>query len=189
MRLFFVLWPPAEVAAALATTAQSLAKTAGGRPTRKETLHLTLAFLGDVDEAKQALLMQAASAIHVAPFTLSLDQVGYWPHNNIAWAGCSSNQQGLLDLANELRQSLAAFGFHAHDAGQDFIPHVTLVRDVPVGMLHCGSTMERVRWPISGFVLVRSRLSAAGPAYETLSAFSAVTDSGRLSVNADSVVR
>ena len=38
MRLFFALWPPEHVAAALAAEADALARKFGGKPTRQETV-------------------------------------------------------------------------------------------------------------------------------------------------------
>ena len=60
MRLFFALWPPLEVAEQLAGVARAVAQQFGGKPTRQETLHLTLAFLGEVPDDRMSLLMQTA---------------------------------------------------------------------------------------------------------------------------------
>lgn len=45
MRLFFALWPSPDAAERLASIAAETAARAGGRPTRQETLHLTMALL------------------------------------------------------------------------------------------------------------------------------------------------
>ena len=52
MRLFFALWPPEDLSRALADGAEALARRFGGKPARRETIHLTLAFLGEVDAAR-----------------------------------------------------------------------------------------------------------------------------------------
>jgi len=50
MRLFFALWPPTAAAEQLTDIANSISKQLGGKPTRQDTVHLTLAFLADVPE-------------------------------------------------------------------------------------------------------------------------------------------
>lgn len=52
MRLFFALWPSPAAAERLASAATDAAARLGGRPTRLETLHLTLAFLGEVADER-----------------------------------------------------------------------------------------------------------------------------------------
>jgi len=172
MRLFFALWPPLEIAEPLAAIARSVAKQFGGVPMRQETIHLTLAFLGEVEDARLDLLMQTTSAVRANPFTLHLDRLGYWKHNRLLWAGCSSSPEGLLHLASDLRQSLAAQGLYVEDAKKDFIPHVTLIRKTPEVAIQKPPEFDRVCWPCSRFVLVRSLLSSAGPSYEIASEFS-----------------
>ena len=48
MRLFFALWPDEGVRAELARWTRALHAACGGRTTRADKLHLTLAFLGEV---------------------------------------------------------------------------------------------------------------------------------------------
>ena len=172
MRLFLALWPPIEAAVQLAEIARTNAERFGGRPTRQETIHLTLSFLGDVPEAKVPLLVQIMSRIRTAPFDLDFDRIGYWHHNHLLWVGSTSASAALGELISQLRAALAEAGFTIDDAKRGFTPHLTLLRKVP----ESGSpfelpTMPMISWHCSSFALVRSETSEAGSAYETISNF------------------
>src|SRR5690606_10650260 len=49
-RVFYALWPDEETRASLARATRHAVRRCGGRPIRRENLHITLAFLGSVDE-------------------------------------------------------------------------------------------------------------------------------------------
>jgi 2'-5' RNA ligase len=171
-RVFFGLWPPAPLAGHLAGLAEQWAAAAGGRATRRNTIHLTLAFLGNVPVGRLAELQAVAAGVCSEPCELVLDTAGIWHRKRIAWAGCTKVPPALAALAAGLAGRLSAAGFPLADAGRPFVPHVTLVRRVrdtaaappPLGPL---------RWYCDRFVLVRSRLSPDGADYEHLAGFSA----------------
>jgi 2'-5' RNA ligase len=170
-RVFFALWPPPEIARQLSAVADSFAKAAGGRATRQETVHLTLAFIGDVPLDRLPDLERAARGVRTEAFDLTLDQLGLWRHNRIFWAGCRFVPPALVELAGALGAALQAAGFDVADAHRNFTPHVTLVRKVKgLGApLPPGQTLP---WQCRKFVLVRSQLSASGASYQTLAEFS-----------------
>ena len=162
MRLFFALWPPEHVAAALAAEADALARKFGGKPTRQETIHLTLAFLGEVDTAQLPLVQQAASAVCAEPFALSVDRLGGWRHNRLLWAGCHSPAPGLQVLAEGLRKQLRALSI-GYDDKQGFTPHLTLVRKLPDARIIAGlPAIEPMTWPCAAFVLAGSQQGSGG---------------------------
>ncbi len=168
-RVFFALWPPDEIAGRLAAVAVDYSQAAGGRPTRRETIHLTLAFLGDIAVERLPELQRLAGEVDGAAFDLTLDRFGIWQHNRVLWAGCATPPL-LLDLAGNLKRRLLEADFAVADAKRPFVPHVTLVRklarfDVALPVA------EALNWPCREFVMVRSRLSAAGSDYELLARF------------------
>ncbi len=70
-RLFLALWPTAAMQSELADAARAVMESArGGREIPRESLHLTLAFLGSVPEASLPTLRELASA---APWKLAAD--------------------------------------------------------------------------------------------------------------------
>jgi 2'-5' RNA ligase len=160
-RLFFALWPDDATRAALADWGRRIHRVTGGRPTRAETIHQTLVFLGDCEPARLADAAAAAGRVHPRRFELLLDQAGLWNHNRIAWAGASAVPPELDALVADLRAALAEARF-AFDR-KPFVPHITLVRKTRQG--GALPAREPIRWPVDGFVLVRSELRADGSNY------------------------
>lgn len=158
-RLFFALWPSPALARELHTLARHATKAHGGRVMRLDTLHLTLAFLGNTPDSRiEAIAARGADCARACqPFTLTLDELGYWPRKHIVWAGPRIVPSPLVQLAGALSSRLG-------DAVQDrrFNPHVTLVRragaapDLPPPAL-C--------WNVDALCLVRSATEAAGARY------------------------
>ena len=133
---------------------------------RRDTLHITLAFLGGVEESRLAGLVEGLGGVSGEPFTLRLDQLAHWRHNHIVWAGCAERPAALDALVGALRQRLAGLGFAVDDT--PFVPHVTLLRKVP--RAEPLPAMGAIVWPVSGWVLMESRLSEAGASYRRLAA-------------------
>jgi len=169
VRLFLALWPDDAVRAGLARWSRELHALCGGRPTRSENLHVTLAFLVGVEDARVAEVERAASEVVPKAVSLVLDQPGYWKHNRIAWAGASIAPPELETLVAELRGTLvkSQIGFDA----KSFVSHVTLLRDArePKGM----PGLDPIPWKIDGFALVRSVTLPRGSRYEVLRSWSA----------------
>lgn len=172
MRLFFALWPLESAAQALARKADMLAQHYGGKAMRRETIHLTLAFLGEVDEALLPAAIQAAQAVSGESFELTIDRLGYWRHNRLLWVGCASQPTELHTLVGALREQLRAVSICC-DEKQRFTPHLTLVRKVPDlrGAVDLPA-IRAITWPCSSFVLVRSKLTSAGSDYSAVAEFS-----------------
>lgn len=159
-RLFFAVWPDAPAAQALHETAREAQRTCGGRLMRRETLHLTLAFLGEIPAARLVDATAVAADIRFDAFTLTLDRLDYWKHNRILWAGGESAP--LAALANRLGDGLRAAGFRLE--ARPFVAHLTLLRDA-----RCESVpplAASIAWPVSEFTLVESVLTDKGSRYE-----------------------
>jgi 2'-5' RNA ligase len=167
MRLFFALWPDAATRAALAAWQPALQQTCGGRAVHAEGLHVTLAFLGEVEAGRLEALQLAAQEVSAAPFAVTLDRAQYWAHNHIVHAAAAQEPAALLQLAHDLQQNLLRHEFRL-DA-RNFQTHVTLLRKAA-----CRSALPALpplRWQLHDFVLVRSVLDAHGSRYEVLARF------------------
>ena len=153
--------------ARLAQWSHELQLACGGRPTRAENLHLTLAFLGSVDPGRVADAERAAGEVVPRAASLVLDRPGFWKHNRIAWAGASSVPGELDAMVGELRQALRRS--RVDFDSKAFVSHVTLLRDArePRAM----PELEPIRWDCDGFVLARSVTQPGGSRYEVLSAW------------------
>jgi 2'-5' RNA ligase len=164
MRLFFALWPDSEVRARLARWSRELQAVCGGRPTRPGNLHLTLAFLGSVEDARAVEVEKAAGVVPPRAASLVLDTPGYWKHNRIAWAGASKVPGELEAMAAELRGALKRS--RVDFDSKAFVSHVTLLRDAqaPGAM----PVLEPISWNVEGFALLRSQPRPGGVRYEVV---------------------
>ncbi len=168
LRLFFALWPQEEVRKQLTRLARKIADQHGGRCVRSENLHLTLAFIGQVDSSIVPILRQAGSAVHRTSFNLLLDKLHYWGKDGIISAGISQNCSELAALVQDLREKFAAAGIR-YDTVK-FVPHVTLVRNAKrePEQKHFPETIPPVAWTAARWSLVQSRLTPHGPVYQSL---------------------
>jgi 2'-5' RNA ligase len=166
-RLFFALWPDAAAAGKLHEAAKAARAACGGRLMRRETLHVTLAFLGAVAGARvaEAEAAAAAAAAAGATFALDIDRLAYWRHNRILWAGCTAPPAALLRLADGLGQGLREAGFRL-DA-RPFAVHATLLRNADCPAV-APALPETIRWQAADFVLVESHPAPEGSRYEPL---------------------
>ena len=141
-----------------------MSRDAGGRATAEETIHLTLAFLGDADPGKAAA---AARLVSGPSFELPIDAAKYWKHNKIVWVGPAKMPSPLQDLVQDLHGRLRADGFALED--RPFAAHVTLVRRA--GIPDALPPLPSVTWPAAEFVLVRSSTVGTGSRYAVVERF------------------
>ncbi len=167
MRLFFAVWPPAAAAAALHAWAEKAARAAGGRVTRADSIHLTVAFLGEVSEDAVIRAIQAGRRANAPSHFIPIETARYWPRNRIVWAGPQETPRPLRALFEGLKGNLLETGFELEP--RPFSSHVTLIRraraprELP--------PLPRVEWPVRELLLVRSALSAQGSRYEVVERF------------------
>ena len=136
MRLFIAIQLNDEMKDALVRIQNAMKRNGvRGNFTRRENLHLTLAFIGDFDDVE--LVKEAVESIEVRPFRIKLSGIG--AYGDLWWAGLENNPP-LLAVSRRLRRALS-------DAGvpfdrKKFSPHITLMRraagtakDIPAGEL------------------------------------------------------
>ena len=163
-RVFYELWPDRRTHSALADAAGRLHRVVSGRPTRDDSIHLTLAFIGNVEGARLTELLQPPARLTVPRFTLTLDRWGCWPRNGIAWVAPSRVPDPLRELAAGMEAWLRDSGFEMDT--RPFSPHVTLVRKARCAPLP--DSAPSIAWQVEDFVLVRSTLGPDGSRYEII---------------------
>ena len=166
-RLFFALWPPAELSRELYQLAGEALREGAGRRVAPENIHLTLAFLGSVDALFRDCAEQGAAMVRAAPFTLKLEEMGYWPKSGILWVGPRQIPEPLLRLVRDMNVGLAGCGYEAEN--RPYAAHLTLARKArPRRDFH---SIESRVWEITQFHLVQSHTHAEGVHYEILSSW------------------
>ena len=173
MRAFVALELPIEFEDSLAAIARQLGRCVPGRFMDRQTYHVTLAFLGEVDDA-QAL--RAADAVQracaeAAPVPLTSDGLGKFgkPADATLWLGLRP-APALLGLARRVREELDAAGV-AYDE-KPFKAHVTLARRARVSGKQALPALE---FPAPAWAprvtLFKSMLDSEGATYKALHSF------------------
>jgi RNA 2',3'-cyclic 3'-phosphodiesterase len=158
----------------------------GERWVRRELQHITVKFIGALDdaslpEAKEELGRIAAG---FEPFELRLDGVRAVPsarRASMLWAELGGDVEASTELAGHIDATLAE-RFDVEAAGKPHRPHVTLVRArrprrAPQEALQAGSAMleagkeEERAVSVPSVTLYASTLSQHGPTYEVLAGF------------------
>ena len=145
--------------------AEAYAPDCHGRVTSFGNLHLTLFFLGNVAADRMSTLIELAAQLSRADFDLEFGVTGYWRHNRIVWAAPHSAPEALRGLVHELEQGLwrADFSFDRQSRGNNYVPHVTLLRNArPPSALAAVS----FHWHVNDFALIESVRGANGPTYQ-----------------------
>lgn len=166
LRLFFALWPDEQTQQAMAD-ALKLLKHPRGRAVAQDRYHITLAFLGDVEEERLSCLCDRASRLAFSPCTLELDQFGLFRRSGILWLGCTDTPQSLQDFRRQLEQALEPCGYRPER--RPFRPHITLYRHFS-GRLDARE-IEPISWRIEDFRLILSEPVNGGVTYQSLAVF------------------
>lgn len=161
-RLFFALWPDDSVRHALLHW-QTQNLPGDVRWQHRADLHLTLSFLGQVEEQRIAGLRDVGAAQCSAAFTLQIDEIGYWPRPQVLWAGPRVPGEQLVELHARLVSDLEALGFAREE--RPFRPHITLARKVRERPI--SAVLAPLQWEVRELALVESRAGAA-PHYRLL---------------------
>lgn len=169
--MFFALWPDEAVVRSLHALSRRVHQSRHGRRTRRETLHLTVAFVGEVPRARLDALIGVGDRVFrssFAPFQLLLERIATWRHNHITFIEPLQLPDTLRVFVDTLRAELERAGFATEK--RHFAAHVTLLRKSDTGT---GPEMiaPPIAWPVSGFVLVESQLGREGARYRPLRAW------------------
>lgn len=100
----------------------------GARAVPTEQLHLTLKFLGDIEESMLPDIRNALSEVSAPPLTINLQGVGHFPprgNPRVLWCGISPALE-TIQLRNGIEKALADIGIPRER--RKFSPHVTLAR-------------------------------------------------------------
>ncbi len=138
-----------------------------------ERYHLTVAFLGMVDEVRlDEIAARVRSAVAAAtPFDLPLDAVGAFPdaeHVRVAWVGARDAQPAFAALCTGVREALHPLGFTFED---DAVPHVTLARADGSPRLPSVAAPRGLVLKTASLALFRSSSEAGGTRHVALNRF------------------
>ena len=182
-RLFVALPVPEEVKRRVVEARNELRAAlppAAASWTRPENMHLTLRFLGNVEESKIELLKtsltHALSGFGSIP--LISERLGCFPdarHPRVVWAWVHDDAERLTQLHSRVAQASAAFT--REPAESRFVGHITLARVRPIkrpqaesiaSFVHDGVRRKFGQWTADHAELIRSELLPEGSRYTTI---------------------
>ncbi len=164
-RLFFALWPEESVRKALVAAMEPMKPKLAAQWIRPANLHITLAFLGDVEAERVGAAYAAADAVSSSGFELSLDTLAHWRKPQILCLSPSAPVPILERFTAELAGQLQTAGFTLDK--RPYRPHLTLARKA--ASLPADAHLERpIPWKSNAFVLVESSQDSRGSCYSIL---------------------
>lgn len=133
MRTFIAIELTDELKEYIADKQQVIKKhSIKGNFSHKENFHLTLRFIGEINDNEIDKLKNAIdrTAEKNREFNLELGSLGYFPRKNkkIIWIGISRGREKLKSLFGDLEENLAKQGFQKED--RELRPHITIGREV-----------------------------------------------------------
>lgn len=143
-----------------------------------ENLHVTLKFLGSVEEERVGAVGRALAAVTAAArsFDLAIAGLSAFPtatRPRVVWAGVGAGGEQLAALAAAVEGALAALGFPPED--RPYVGHVTLGRmrqprrdPILARALAVGAEQPFGRTSVDRLTLMRSDLSPRGARYTPL---------------------
>jgi len=143
-----------------------------------DNLHLTLKFLGNIEESQVEPLKAAlaSAAQRVSPFTIQVEGIGAFPKTTsprVVWVGISQGEEALIQLAQAVEEACVGLSFPKEE--RPFRGHLTigrvrsrerlagLIRELQVEEFKASTTASTTQ-----VVLFQSVLSPKGPIYTPL---------------------
>jgi 2'-5' RNA ligase len=159
MRVFVAVWPSDDVVEAIAGLRRPV--TPGVGWTTRDHWHVTLRFLGEVADVDPVAAALAGASLPAATAELGPDVQRFTP------AVAAVPVAGLDALAGAVDDALGA-------PDRAFRGHLTVARARRQGRIPPAATGAPIQaaWPVTEIALVRSRLGADGPRYDTLTTVS-----------------
>ena len=166
-RLFTGVEIPSDVGQALATLRGGLP---GARWIDPENYHLTLRFIGDVDDTTAHEVASMLGRVKRGPFELHMEGlISFGGRKPRAVVASVAPERALLDMQSEHERLMQRIGLEPE--GRKYTPHVTLARlresssEQVAEYLSARGYFRTSRFRVSRFVLFSSRASTGGGPY------------------------
>jgi len=142
----------------------------------KNSIHLTLKFLGEVQSSKLEEIKNNLKKITFKPFSVVLDNIGFFPSESnirVIWIGLKPEDH-VIELQKNIDDNLKSF----FKKEKDFKPHLTLARvkyienktDFIAKLKNL--QVKKLSFGVRSFFLIESELTPERPIYNTLETYS-----------------
>lgn len=163
-RLFFAIVPDRAQQTTLFKLAKKIQSATSEKITPANMLHITLRYIGPVDEAIKNCLIKKADLIEAEEFTVSLSKTGYWKKPQVTWLGPDKPDKYLLKLVEDIENICQQCGIESEN--RPYIPHLTLLRR---SHKHLSCSLDQsIEWRVKKFVLIESVSTNKGVSYNVI---------------------
>lgn len=179
LRVFIAVDPGKSIRSRCVSLQETLARTSTKvRWVKPESIHVTLLFLGEVDERQLVPVCQSVAQTCAAhdDFVMAVDGVGCFPNRrrpHTIWVGIGAGTQNLVALHDALEPPLMELGYRRED--RQYTPHLTLGRvQGPSTPQLTEALTKQLAWhggeiAIEEVLIMSSELRADGPIYSVIS--------------------
>lgn len=165
MRVFIAVELPEEIKEELNKLVGSLKRSISDvKWVEKENFHITIRFIGEVEEDKVLKLEKILDDIgsKFSPFKVEIRDIGNFPH--VLWVGIEEGSDILRNIAYAIEGSLMREGFQPAD--KLFSPHITLGRvKRSIKKFSVNKEFGPYSFVVDSITLMESRLFSTGPVY------------------------
>lgn len=170
MRTFIALELPSDFALGVAEVQTQLATCMEGRYVSPRSLHLTLAYLGELESSSQVSAARKAielAAANFAPVSLHPEGLGAFggSGNATVWMGVSPTP-ALMNLAKNIRSELQNKGISYEQ--KPFKPHITLARHARAERINLEAFSMPDTAHATNVTIYKSELTPQGAHYSAL---------------------
>jgi len=169
MRCFIAIDIPNEIKKKIEPLIKEL-NVNGIKPVEVDNLHITIKFLGEINEGKRKKVEKTLNHISFLPFSISLAGIGAFPNENyirVIWIGSYSSE--LVDLIKEIDEKMFRLGFKRE---RDYVPHLTIARVKRRPEIDLKTFLTKYKskefgsFVVYNIKLKKSTLTSKGPIYE-----------------------
>ena len=136
----------------------------------RENVHITLKFLGEIDEKTFEMVRQIVEDCKVGSFKITLRGVGFFPNERyvrVVWIGVD-NYEPIERMARCIDEKLRKIGFQRE---KSYVPHLTVARAkgrITIRNLEKFKNMRFAEMEVKEIKIKKSTLTPNGPVYEDL---------------------
>ena len=181
MRAFIAIELPKEIRVRLSRLQEKLKATqADVKWVSPENIHLTLKFLGEIDDKKQEKINLILDDVikEKCAYKIQISSIGAFPKLNfprVIWAGVDQGDDETKAIAKGLEEKIQKIGIPKEDRA--FSSHITIGRtrstknrDKLVQELNniADISADNLKFNVTKITLFKSTLTPAGPIYDVL---------------------
>jgi len=146
-------------------------KLDNARFVKKDSLHLTLKFIGEVSDDKLEKIKSSLKGITFSPFKVFLSEIGFFPDKKrprVMWIGVKDGVEEMRRIFIEIEERLSKF---VEKEKREFSPHLTIARFKERKIVELNIPDFSAEFEVREFILFKSILLPDGAKYEKISSF------------------